>query len=106
VYCECVPAQRAIACEGAPSLLVPQPHAPCSYTLPTLSGKKLVSTAGFFPNFPSFCCFLASSLCLSANKHIEPDDNKEGQGCELDMDWDQKEDFVMLVVVEFKKKSQ
>jgi hypothetical protein len=26
----------AIACKDAPSLLVTQPHAPCSYTLPTL----------------------------------------------------------------------
>jgi hypothetical protein len=32
---------------------------------------------------------------------MEPDDNKEGQGCELDTDWDQKEDFVMLLVTEF-----
>jgi hypothetical protein len=35
-----------------------------------------------------------------------PDDNKGGQGCELDTDWDQKEDFVMLLVTEFLKKSQ
>lgn len=33
---------------------------------PYLSGKKLVSTPGSFPNFPSFCCFLDSSLCRSA----------------------------------------
>jgi hypothetical protein len=37
---------------------------------------------------------------------MEPDDNKEGQGCELDTDWDQKEDFHMLLVTEFLKKSQ
>jgi hypothetical protein len=36
---------------------------------------------------------------------MEPIDNKDGKGCELDTDWDQKEDFHMLLVTVFLKKS-
>lgn len=31
-----------------------------------INGKKLVSTAGFLPHFPTFCSILGSSFCYSA----------------------------------------
>jgi hypothetical protein len=51
-----------IDCKDAPSLLITQPHAPCSYTLPTLHNivkiTHLIYNILGWSSFPSICPYI------------------------------------------------